>query len=116
MDISYLLLLQQFREGTGGIFNGFFQFLTDLGWSVLPFLIVAMVYWCMDKKIGEYMLINSAASSWLNSLFKLTACIYRPWIRSDALKPLVQACVIDKAPRRNERPSDHTPVVVTLGV
>ena len=35
---------------------------------------------------------------------------------SDALKPLVQACVIDKAPRRNERPSDHTPVVVTLGV
>lgn len=91
MDISYLLLLQQFREGTGGIFNGFFQFLTDLGWSVLPFLIVAMVYWCMDKKIGEYMLINSAASSWLNSLFKLTACIYRPWIRSDALKPLSSA-------------------------
>lgn len=34
---------------------------------------------------------------------------------SDALKALVQACVIDKAPRKNERPSDHAPVVVTLG-
>jgi exodeoxyribonuclease-3 len=34
---------------------------------------------------------------------------------SDALKPVVQTCVIDKAPRKNERPSDHTPVVVTLG-
>jgi exodeoxyribonuclease III len=34
---------------------------------------------------------------------------------SDALKPLVTACVIDKLPRKNERPSDHTPVVVTLG-
>jgi exodeoxyribonuclease-3 len=34
---------------------------------------------------------------------------------SDALKPQVTACVIDKAPRKNERPSDHTPVVVTLG-
>ena len=33
---------------------------------------------------------------------------------SEALKPLVAACVIDKAPRKNERPSDHTPVVVTL--
>lgn len=33
---------------------------------------------------------------------------------SDALKPAVQACVIDKTPRKNERPSDHTPVVVTL--
>ena len=33
---------------------------------------------------------------------------------SDALKPLVQSCTIDKAPRKNERPSDHAPVVVTL--
>ncbi len=33
---------------------------------------------------------------------------------SDALKPLVKACTIDKAPRKNERPSDHVPVVVEL--
>ena len=33
---------------------------------------------------------------------------------SDTLKPTVTSCVIDKAPRKNERPSDHTPVVVTL--
>jgi exodeoxyribonuclease-3 len=35
---------------------------------------------------------------------------------SDVLKPLVQACSIDKTPRKNERPSDHTPVVVTLSL
>ena len=34
---------------------------------------------------------------------------------SPALRPAVTACHIDKAPRRNERPSDHAPVVVTLG-
>ncbi len=34
---------------------------------------------------------------------------------SQALKPLVSACQIDKTPRQNERPSDHAPVVVTLG-
>ena len=34
---------------------------------------------------------------------------------SDALKPKVQSCIIDKAPRKNERPSDHTPVICTLG-
>ena len=33
---------------------------------------------------------------------------------SEALRPAVQACVIDKAPRKNERPSDHVPVVLTL--
>ncbi len=33
---------------------------------------------------------------------------------SQALKAQVSACTIDKAPRRNERPSDHAPVVLTL--
>ena len=33
---------------------------------------------------------------------------------SDALKPRVQSCVIDKLPRKNERPSDHVPVIVHL--
>ena len=31
-----------------------------------------------------------------------------------ALKDRVQACQIDKLPRKNERPSDHAPVIVTL--
>ena len=33
---------------------------------------------------------------------------------SPALREQVRACVIDKLPRKNERPSDHAPVVVTL--
>lgn len=34
---------------------------------------------------------------------------------SEALKSQVTACQIDKAPRKNERPSDHAPVWVELG-
>lgn len=33
---------------------------------------------------------------------------------SDALVPYCTSCVIDKQPRGNEQPSDHTPVVATL--
>ena len=33
---------------------------------------------------------------------------------SDALKDRATACAIDVAPRRNERPSDHAPVVLEL--
>jgi exodeoxyribonuclease III len=33
---------------------------------------------------------------------------------SEALRPQVSACVIDKLPRKNERPSDHAPVVLQL--
>ena len=35
---------------------------------------------------------------------------------SAALQPLVSACLIDKAPRKNERPSDHAPVLVELAL
>jgi exodeoxyribonuclease-3 len=35
---------------------------------------------------------------------------------SAALKPWVEACHIDKQPRKAERPSDHAPVVLTLSV
>jgi len=33
---------------------------------------------------------------------------------SNALKEKATACVVDKVPRKNERPSDHAPVVLTL--
>jgi exodeoxyribonuclease III len=33
---------------------------------------------------------------------------------SDALKSKCHSCVIDKVPRKLERPSDHTPVILTL--
>ncbi len=33
---------------------------------------------------------------------------------SNALKADVTSCVIDKTPRKNERPSDHTPVILEL--
>jgi exodeoxyribonuclease III len=35
---------------------------------------------------------------------------------SDALAPSCTSCVIDKAPRKLERPSDHTPVIAEISV
>lgn len=35
---------------------------------------------------------------------------------SQALKAGVRSCVIDKLPRKNERPSDHAPVVVEIDI
>lgn len=34
---------------------------------------------------------------------------------TEALKAQASACVVDVSPRKNERPSDHAPVVLTLG-
>ena len=35
-------------------------------------------------------------------------------LTSEALRSKVRACVIDKLPRKNERPSDHAPVLIEL--
>ncbi|AMC35172.1 exodeoxyribonuclease III [Janthinobacterium sp. B9-8] len=35
---------------------------------------------------------------------------------SKELVPLCSACVIDREPRKNERPSDHTPVIASLSI
>jgi len=37
------------------------------------------------------------------------------FLLSPELTPRLQACVVDKGPRGQEKPSDHTPVVLTLG-
>ena len=34
---------------------------------------------------------------------------------SDAVRARASACTIDRAPRKNKQPSDHAPVVLTLG-
>jgi exodeoxyribonuclease III len=35
-------------------------------------------------------------------------------LASEAVRPAIKACTIDKAPRKLERPSDHAPVIVEL--
>lgn len=35
---------------------------------------------------------------------------------SDALKPKVTSCIVDRAPRKNKQPSDHTPVVAEFSL
>lgn len=35
---------------------------------------------------------------------------------SDALKPKVASCIVDRAPRKNKQPSDHTPVIADLAL
>jgi exodeoxyribonuclease-3 len=37
-------------------------------------------------------------------------------LSSEALKANILSCEIDKIPRKNERPSDHTPVILTLSI
>ena len=86
MDIDYLLMLQRFRERINGVLTPFMELVSLFAISFL-ILIPAFIYWCTDKRIGLYVLSTYALSSVLTVVIKLTACVYRPWIRDSRIIP-----------------------------
>ena len=88
MDIEYLLLLQRFREATGGFPDGFMELVTKLGEASIVTLLVAAVYWCFDKREGIYLMLTFYYNRVINGFLKITACVYRPWIRDSRVVPV----------------------------
>ena len=79
------------REASGGIFNGFFMMCTDFGDLPIILFLIAIIYWSIDKKFGEYLLISLTGSRLVNGFVKISACVYRPWVLDANIKPLEEA-------------------------
>ena len=84
---AFLLFLQGLREASGGILDPFFVSITDFGNLPIILFLIGALYWCYDKKLGEYLLVSLAFARIANSLAKLTACVYRPWVADSNIKP-----------------------------
>lgn len=91
MDISYLLSLQTVREAVGGIFDSFMLWWTSLGESAVTFALMAGVYWCLDKRIGQYMGMNVALACTANQFLKPLFHVERPWVRDERIRPVEAA-------------------------
>ncbi len=103
-DIQYLLLLQELRNATGGIFDEFFNAISKIAVDVMPML-PFFIYWCVNKKWGYRFLAWYNGGELLNGVIKLTVCAYRPWIRSDLIEPAGDSKV---AATGYSFPSGHT--------
>lgn len=106
-QIEYLLLLQNFREMTHGVFDWFFGHITMFGEYCFAMLIVAFFYWIIDKKCGIFMYWNLFGGILVNQFIKITACIYRPWILDGRIHPVVSAM---KKATGYSFPSGHTAI------
>ena len=87
MDIHILLALQQFRNGLGGIFLDFLSKMTFIGDMNVVLIIMALIYWCVSKEFGSYLLMGWSGNRVVNGFLKVTACVYRPWIRDSRIIP-----------------------------
>lgn len=87
MDINILLALQEFRNEAGACLVDFLSKMTFLGEMNTVLILMALIYWCVNKDFGKYLLMGWSGTRVLNGLLKVTACVYRPWIRDERIIP-----------------------------
>ncbi|MBO5550683.1 MAG: phosphatase PAP2 family protein [Lachnospiraceae bacterium] len=86
MDIQYLLLLQSFRNGINDALTPFMEWVSGFAVDYL-LLFAVFYYWRCNKKKGLYTLVAYYFCMFLTPVIKLTACVYRPWIRDSRILP-----------------------------
>jgi len=86
MDISYLLFLQDFRNSIHDAWTPFLEGVSLFAVTYLP-LLPAFIYWCVNKRKGLFTLAALNICIAVNAVLKLTACVYRPWIRDPRILP-----------------------------
>lgn len=107
MDISYLLWLQDLRTLTQDALTPLLKGISAVGESY-AFLLPIFIYWCWDKRRGLLTLAAVYLCMALTTVIKITACVYRPWIKDPRILP------VGKLPASYSFPSGHTSMASTV--
>lgn len=70
------------------VFNFFFEGVTMLGEEIVVILVLGVVYWCIDKKVGERLGLTLFVSLTVNSLLKVIVARPRPFVKDPSITPL----------------------------
>ncbi len=73
MDISILLVLQDFRNGVGSCLTSFMSKMSFIGEMSTVLIFIALIYWCISKDIGKYLMMGWCGNRVVNGLLKVTA-------------------------------------------
>jgi membrane-associated phospholipid phosphatase len=91
-DIDILLYLQGYRFSAPAIIDDFFHYISHpFLVSLLPVLVMAVVYWCYNKHAGVYLAFNIFSIAVCTSFLKLLLCVPRPWVIYPEICPTVAA-------------------------
>ena len=56
------------------------QGVTELGGETLFMLFMLVVFWCVDKNKGYFLMLLCFTGTAVNQMLKITFCIPRPWV------------------------------------
>ena len=104
-QLDFLYMIQCFRDTSNHILDNFFIHITTLGEALIPISLTAIIYWCINKKTGMYLLWSYIICYVVNIALKVTACIQRPWVLDSRIHPV--PCAIHHATGYSF-PSGHT--------
>lgn len=104
--MEFLHLLEKIR--VPGI-NEFMLLITQLGEETAFLVLALMVFWCVDKRKGYYLMAVGFAGTIINQFLKLWFRIPRPWILDPNFTILEQA---REAATGYSFPSGHTQMAV----
>lgn len=104
MDIEYLLWLQEIRESWSGT-ETIATIISAIPKSPLSAIIPGILFWCINRRAGLFLLFLSTFGRLINILIKDTACVYRPWILDSDIHPAEDAL---KKASSYSMPSGHT--------
>lgn len=84
---DFLLFLQNIRLNNPEVLDKFFLSVTVFGEYWLPTILCAIIYWCVDFRAGIYLFTVEGSNIIFAQLFKMVACVYRPWILDNRIQP-----------------------------
>ena len=104
--MSFLYVLEKLRIP---FLNELMLGITTLGEETAFLVIALIVFWCVDKKKGYYLMAVGFAGTILNQILKLACRVPRPWVLDPNFTILEQA---REAASGYSFPSGHTQTAV----
>lgn len=89
--MEYLLFLQNLRESAPVFVNEGILFVSEFMGGTGALAVMALVYWCISKSAGAFMLLNFSSAYMMNQTLKNIFCVRRPFLRDNRLHPYVDA-------------------------
>lgn len=89
--MEYLFFLQNLRESAPTIVNEGILFLSEFMGGTGALAVMALVYWCVSKQAGSFMLLNFSGAYMMNQTLKNIFCVSRPFLRDSRIQPYTGA-------------------------
>lgn len=86
--MNLLYWLADLRTAVG---DAFFMTVTNLGDEAAAIAILLIVFWCINKKAGYFMVYSTVFGMLVNQFLKSLFAIPRPWIRDPQFQPVAAA-------------------------